>query len=132
MGSSTSSSSTVPGINSCLPFKLRHKARTTVTDSDSGSDTNGNGIDCPLSDKILSGVNVDGALASSLESNLQTENFTLRRELERLANEVNSLKSYIKPKSSGNNNQNSSSSPSITTNGYSNCDDYNDDDENLC
>lgn len=89
--------SPVAHINHSLPHKLRHKARNTANDSDSGSDCNGIGStpdgpgDLPIEEAKQS--NTTGDL------HLKQENYELHKQLQRLASEVASLKTYLVPSS---------------------------------
>jgi hypothetical protein len=81
-----------------LPHKLRHKARNTPNDSDSGSDTNGNSsVDCSFNSLNIDDNNKLTNNQANSDNSLQSENLALRKELQRLANEINSLKSYFVP-----------------------------------
>ena len=93
---SVASSGSSQNTTTSLPHKLRHKARNTPTDSDSGSDTNGNSsVDCNLTSLSIHDNNKLTNNQCNNDNSLQSENFALRRELQRLANEVNSLKTYF-------------------------------------
>ena len=97
-----------------LPFKLRHKAKNTTADSDSGSDTCGNVLtDITANHSVInnnnnvnfndnnsggnSTTNSPNCSNSSVlsDSLLKSENYALRSELQRLATEVASLKNVL-------------------------------------
>lgn len=93
-------SSAASSNNHSLPHKLRHKARNAANDSDSGSDCNGisstpdGAADFPVEEaKQLNGSGV----AAPEDLVLKEENYTLRKELQRLSSEVATLKTYLVP-----------------------------------
>lgn len=94
-------SSSGPGThtNSSLPHKLRHKARNATADGDCGSDGLGSlpedcSGDLPVEEAKVMSV---GYLINADGSALKEENYTLRKELQRLAGEVAALKTIMLP-----------------------------------